>query len=146
MMRWECCWTGSRAPLPNKIQHPLQNSQDRLNEKLVQQGSQWVVHFRSSSNPSPRNASVSTGSPELEFAAFRAGVAFLQPHQPAVGYCQFPTRSYRLHFGSLRALQSCIHEASSRIDSASSSSLEYPVASSTLAHWFEQASSPTGEE
>jgi len=44
-MRWECYWTGSRLFLPNEIQHPLKNSQNRLNKEFVQQGSQWVVHL-----------------------------------------------------------------------------------------------------
>src|SRR5881628_793615 len=75
------------------------------------------------------------------------GMFFLKPHEPAVGHGQFPCGDYRIYFRLLSALQACCHNYSSQLtEVASSSSFEYPVASSTLGLSIGQPSSPIREE
>jgi hypothetical protein len=73
----------------------------------------------------------------------RTRMFFLKPHESAVGHSQFPGTGHWIHLRLLSALQSCCHKNSSQLaEVASSSSFEYPVASSTLGLSLRQPSSP----
>jgi hypothetical protein len=87
--------------------------------------------------------------PELQFLTARAGMLFLKPHEATVSHGQSPGGTDWIHLRLPGALQAGRHKTSSKsseFSSSSSSSFEYPVASSTLGLSLGQPSSPIRKE